>query len=377
MIGKLALEDGTVFTGQPAGAAGTVTGEVVFNTAMAGYQEVLTDPSYCGQIVTMTAPMIGNYGVNAADVESRKTFLAGFVMREMVDRYSNWRAERDLRAYLESNGIVALSGLDTRALTRRLRVQGSLRGAMSTEILDDCELIARAQASPSMVGQKLADRVTRESACAWSESLPEGTVRPSERLLRVAVIDTGAKSNILRHLVARGCETQVFPCTVSAEALLEHRPDGVMVCNGPGDPEPVQETIAALRQLIGRVPMFGICLGHQLLSLALGAKTHKLKFGHHGINHPVLNRATGRVEITSQNHGFAVTEPSLPGVGGVVTHISLNDRSVEGFAHTSQPIFAVQYHPEAAPGPHDSSYLFDGFVAMMQTGAVPQSVLAR
>lgn len=377
MMGKLALEDGTVFTGQSVGAAGTVTGEVVFNTAMVGYQEVLTDPSCCGQIVTMTAPMIGNYGVNAADVESRKTFLSGFVMREMVDRYSNWRAERDLRAYLESNGIVALSGLDTRALTRRLRVQGSLRGAMSTEVLDDRELIARAQASPSMVGRKLADRVTRESACAWSESLPDGTVRPAERLLRVAVIDTGAKSNILRHLVARGCETQVFPCTVSAEALLEHRPDGVMVCNGPGDPEPVQETIAALRQLIGRVPMFGICLGHQLLSLALGAKTHKLKFGHHGINHPVLNRATGRVEITSQNHGFAVTEQSLPGAGGVVTHISLNDRSVEGFAHTSEPIFAVQYHPEAAPGPHDSSYLFDGFVALMQNGAVPQSVLAR
>ena len=377
MIGKLALEDGTVFTGQPAGAVGTVTGEVVFNTAMVGYQEVLTDPSYCGQIVTMTAPMIGNYGVNAADVESRKTFLAGFVVRELVDRYSNWRAEQDLRAYLESNGIVALSGLDTRALTRRLRVLGSLRGAMSTETLDDRELIARAQAAPSMVGQKLADRVTRESACAWSESLPEGTVRPAGKRLRVAVIDTGAKSNILRHLVARGCETQVFPCTVSAEVLLEHRPDGVMVCNGPGDPEPVAETIAALRKLVGKAPMFGICLGHQLLSLALGAKTHKLKFGHHGINHPVLNRATGRVEITSQNHGFAVTEPSLPGVGAVVTHISLNDRSVEGFAHTLEPIFAVQYHPEAAPGPHDSSYLFDAFVAMMQTGAVPESLLAR
>ena len=378
MICKLALEDGSVFTGQSAGAPGTVTGEVVFNTAMVGYQEVLTDPSYCGQIVTMTSSMIGNYGVNDADWESRKPFLSGFVMREMVERYSSWRATGGLRQYLEQHGIVAITGIDTRALTRRLRVQGSMRGALSTAVLDDCRLIAEALASPSMVGQKLTDRVTRTEPCGWDETLPDngkGTARKKSPALPVVVIDTGAKSNILRHLVTRGCQAHVVPCTTSAGQVLEYKPQGIMVCNGPGDPEPVVETIQMLRGLIGKVPMFGICLGHQLLSLALGAKTHKLKFGHHGINHPVLNLATGQVEITSQNHGFAVTEESLPGVGGVVTHRSLNDGSVEGFAHTAEPIFAVQYHPEAAPGPHDSAYLFDGFVEMMQTGRVPAAVL--
>ncbi|UCG16936.1 MAG: glutamine-hydrolyzing carbamoyl-phosphate synthase small subunit, partial [Phycisphaerales bacterium] len=373
MICKLALEDGTVFTGQSTGAPGTVTGEVVFNTAMAGYQEVLTDPSYCGQIVAMTSSMIGNYGVNDTDQESRRTFLSGFVVREMVKQHSNWRATGDLPAYLNDNGVVAVTGVDTRALTRRLRVLGSLRGALSTKITDDRELIALARATPSMAGHKLADRVTRDEPCGWDERLPgngDTTAHQTAAALHVAVIDTGAKSNILRHLASRGCRTRIVPCTAPAEAILESKPDGVLVCNGPGDPEPVVDTIAALRSIIGRVPLFGICLGHQLISLALGAKTHKLKFGHHGVNHPVMNLATGRVEITSQNHGFAVTEESLPGAGAVVTHRSLNDRSVEGFAHASDPIFAVQYHPEAAPGPHDSTYLFDGFIEMMQSGQV-------
>ncbi len=402
MTCKLALEDGTVFTGRGVGAAGTVTGEVVFNTAMVGYQEVLTDPSYCGQLVVMTAPMMGNYGVNDADWESRRPFLSGFVMRELVERHSNWRATGGLRAYLAEHGIVAMTGLDTRALTRRLRVHGSLRGVMSTEERDDRVLVAQALASPSMVGRKLADRVTRATSDDWTEPLPEPVAGPdgpaaaraaegpavpagaasgmsSTSLpaaatrdgLRVVAIDTGAKSNILRHLASRGCAVWVVPCATAAEAILEHKPDGVMVCNGPGDPEPVTETIATVRALIGKVPLFGICLGHQLLGLAMGARTHKLKFGHHGINHPVMNVVTGRVEITSQNHGFAVTPDSLPAAGAVMTHRSLNDQSVEGFAHRSEPVFAVQYHPEAAPGPHDSAYLFDEFVTMMQTGRAP------
>jgi carbamoyl-phosphate synthase small subunit len=378
MTCKLALEDGTVFTGQAAGAAGTVVGEVVFNTAMVGYQEVLTDPSYCGQLVVMTCPMMGNYGVNDADWESRKPFLSGFIMRELVGRHSNWRATGDLRAYLSEHGIVAMTGIDTRALTCRLRVHGSLRGVLSTETLDDRALIAEAIASPVMVGLRLADRVTREAGIDWTEDLPaavDATLsagRPEDRNgLRVIAIDTGVKSNILRHLVTRGCHVHVVPCGASAETILACRPDGVMVCNGPGDPEPVTDTIAALQGLIGRVPLFGICLGHQLLSLALGARTCKLKFGHHGINHPVLNVATGRVEITSQNHGFAVEAETLPPVGATVTHHSLNDQSVEGFAHKSEPVFAVQYHPEAAPGPHDSAYLFDEFVSMLKTGRTP------
>jgi carbamoyl-phosphate synthase small subunit len=311
--------------------------------------------------------------VNAADVESRRPFLSGFVMRELVERHSNWRATGGLPAYLAEHGIIAMTGIDTRALTRRLRVHGSLRGVLSTERADDRALIAQALASPSMVGQKLADRVTRDAADDWTERLPDSApVTVVDRGgLRVVAIDTGVKSNILRHLVSRGCAVRVVPCSTSAAAILEYKPDGVMVCNGPGDPEPVTETIAALRALIGKVPLFGICLGHQLLGLAMGASTHKLKFGHHGINHPVMNVATDRVEITSQNHGFAVTPDSLASADAVMTHQSLNDQSVEGFAHRREPVFAVQYHPEAAPGPHDSAYLFDEFITMIQTGRAP------
>jgi carbamoyl-phosphate synthase small subunit len=298
----------------------------------------------------------------------------------MVERPSNWRARQGLPQHLAEHGIPALEGIDTRALTRRLRLTGSMRGAMSTEIDDDRELVAQAKASPVMAGRKLADRVSREAVTAWTEALarPENRSRPSGEPdgLNVVVIDCGAKSNILRHLVTLGCTTQVVPFATPAEAVRELRPDGVLVCNGPGDPEPVSETIATLAGLAGKVPLFGICLGHQLLALALGAKTCKLKFGHHGVNHPVLNLASGRVEITSQNHGFAVTEASLEQAGAVLTHRSLNDGSVEGFAHTQEPVFAVQYHPEAAPGPRDSRYLFKAFLSMMRTGRVPAAVRA-
>ena len=377
---KLALEDGTVFHGRSAGADGTATGEVVFNTAMSGYQEVLTDPSYCGQIVTMTCPMMGNYGVNGADWESRRPHLSGFVAREMVRRHSNWRARGGLGHYLDEHGIVAVENIDTRALTRRLRRHGSLRGAISTEVTEDCELIALAIASPGMVGRKLADRVSRGQPTAWTEGLSDAPPRDDGRApvtLDAVVVDCGVKSNILRHLVARGCSPRVVPYATPAEAVLESGPDGVLVCNGPGDPQPVVETINTLRGLVGRVPLFGICLGHQLLALAMGGKTDKLRFGHHGANHPVQNMASGRVEITSQNHGFAVAAESLRQIGAVLTHRSLNDGSVEGFAHATEPVFAVQYHPEAAPGPHDSAYLFDAFIRMMQTGRVPPTVLAE
>lgn len=376
----LALEDGTVFCGRSVGAPGTATGEVVFNTAMAGYQEVLTDPSYCGQIVTMTSPMVGNYGVNSADTESHKPFLSGFVVRELVRRHSNWRAGESLAGFLDRHAIVAIEGIDTRALTHRLRVNGSLRGAISTETQDARELIALAAASARMVGRRLTVQVSRKKPGVWAEGIPGAAPRsrgPEPVGLNVLVIDCGAKSNILRHLVTCGCDTRLVPWATPAEEVLAARPDGVLVCNGPGDPAPVVETIGVLKRLVGEVPLFGICLGQQLLALALGAETHKLKFGHHGVNHPVQNLATGCVEITSQNHGFAVVEESLHRVGVTLTHRSLNDGSVEGFAHACEPIFAVQYHPEAAPGPHDSTYLFDAFIDMMQDGKVPPGILGK
>lgn len=355
----LGLENGTVFFGQSFGATGTAFGEVVFNTAMTGYQEILTDPSYCGQIVTMTAPLIGNYGVNREDVESAGQHLSGFVIRELSRRHSNQRATDDLATYLESAGVIGIADVDTRALTKCLRERGALRGIISTEISDPRELVTRANATPEMTGLNLVQQVSPEGETTWSSN-------DRDDGLNVIALDCGIKRNILNQLTTAGCSVSVVPGNTSAETILDRHPDGVLVGNGPGDPAAVTETVTTLRNLIGKVPIFGICLGHQMLALALGAKTYKLKFGHHGANHPVLNLDTGRVEITSQNHGFAVDKASLEQVGGRATHTNLYDHSLEGFASPKNRLFAVQYHPEAAPGPHDSGYLFDSFVELMR-----------
>lgn len=359
----LALEDGTVVHGTGFGASGTQTGEVVFNTSMTGYQEVVTDPSYCGQIVTMTYPLIGNYGVNDDDVESPGPQVAGFVVRELARHYSNHRATRGLAEYLEEAGVIGMEGVDTRALALKLRTEGALRGIITTEIRDERECVCRAAASPSQNGLDLVRMVAPAQGYEWAE--PPATLSKTQPL--VVAVDCGMKRNILRNLSSVGCRVQAVPPTMSAAEVLDRRPDGVFVSNGPGDPAAVHYAIDLLRNLSGRVPIFGICLGHQLLSLALGAETFKLKFGHRGANQPVRNLFTGRVEITSQNHGFAVETRSLEARGGVPTHVNLNDLTLEGFVHKELPILAVQYHPEAAPGPRDATYLFDCFVQMMMT----------
>jgi carbamoyl-phosphate synthase small subunit len=372
---KLALEDGLVFTGTAFGAEGTAEGEVVFNTAMAGYQEVLTDPSYAGQIVTMTYPLIGNYGVNAEDVESRRVQVRGFVVRELSPVVSSFRASGSLEAYLASAGVMGIAGVDTRALTRHIRLAGAMNGVMSTETLGDEQLVRRAKALPSMAGLDLVPLVTPDEPYDW----PDGYDSPfaqahrghGRRIFDVVAVDCGAKTNILRNLVECGCKVHVVPATATAEAILERRPEGVFVSNGPGDPAAVTYAIEALKGLVGKVPVFGICLGHQLLTWALGGRTYKLKFGHRGCNQPVRNEATGKVEITSQNHGFAADAASLAPTGATITHVNLNDMTVEGFTHTDKAVFSVQYHPEASPGPHDATYLFDCFRDMMATGAAP------
>lgn len=363
-ICKLALEDGTVFIGEAFGATGTRTGEVVFNTAHTGYQEIFTDPSYCGQIVCMTFPQIGNYGVNPEDFESTRLHLSGFVVRELPRRPSNFRATASLPDFLREQGVIGLAGVDTRALTRRLRVQGSMRGAISTEVLDEIELVRLAASSESMVGANLVQRVAPLKVGEWSEPLwtPGAAPQPVRRTpCHLVAVDCGIKHNILRHLAELGCRVSVAPAGASAAQILEMKPDGLLVGNGPGDPAAVTETITTLRDLLGTVPVFGICLGHQLLALALGAETYKLRFGHHGANVPVLNIPAGKVEITSQNHGFAVDVPSLERIGGMVTHVNLNDQSLEGFLHADRRAFSVQFHPEASPGPHDADYLFARF----------------
>ena len=374
---KLALEDGLVLTGTAFGAEGTAEGEVVFNTSMAGYQEVLTDPSYAGQIVTMTYPLIGNYGVNPEDVESRDRTVQvrGFVIKELSPVVSSFRADASLSAYLDQAGICGLAGVDTRALTRHIRLAGAMNGVMSTEVLDDAELVRRAKALPSMTGADYVQTVTPAEAYNW----PDGYESPfaqahrdhGERVFRVVAIDCGAKMNILRNLVECGCDVTVVPATATAEEILERKPGGVFVSNGPGDPAAVTYTIKTLAGLLGKVPVFGICLGHQLLCLALGGRTYKLKFGHRGANQPVRNEATGKVEITSQNHGFAAEAESLTATGATITHVNLNDGTVEGFTHADRALFSVQYHPEASPGPHDATYLFDCFRDMMATGKAP------
>jgi carbamoyl-phosphate synthase small subunit len=374
----LALEDGTVYFGESFGATGTVSGEVCFNTSMTGYQEILTDPSYRGQILTMTAPQIGNYGVNHADVESGKLQMAGFVVREASRVASNFTAEGTLGDYLAKAGVVGIAGIDTRALVRRLRIRGAMTGVLSSEVLDEAKLVAMAKAAPQLVGHDLVREVMPERQSEWTERLdpwgeplPQPTVggdypgKPSfagEK--HVVALDYGMKWNIARHLASTGCRVTVLPGKATAAEVLALGPDGVFLSNGPGDPEVLDYCVATVRDLVGKVPIFGICLGHQLLSLACGAKTFKLKFGHRGANQPVMDLETGKVEITSQNHGFAVDEATLP-PELVVTHRNLNDGTIEGVRHKTANAASVQYHPEAAAGPHDSAYLFDRFRAMM------------
>ena len=378
---KLALEDGTVYTGISIGAPGEVDGEVCFNTSMTGYQEILTDPSYRGQIVTMTYPQIGNYGVNAEDVESQKPHLAGFVVREHSRTQSNFRSEQSLSEYLQQWGVVAIESIDTRALVRRLRSQGAMRGVLSTIDMDDASLVRKAKASLGLVGRDLVREVVPSDAAEWNEPLSKWTLlnppvdSPRSRTTRLAkkkvesphvvALDYGMKWNIPRHLVDLGCRVTVMPGTASAAEVLGMEPDGVFLSNGPGDPEPLDYAISTIRGVLGKKPVFGICLGHQLLSLACGAKTFKMKFGHRGANQPVQDLQTGEVEITSQNHGFAVDEATLP-PELEVTHRSLNDGTIEGVRHRALPAFSVQYHPEASAGPHDSHYLFDRFLELMR-----------
>ena len=378
MNAVLALEDGTWYRGVAAGAHGEARGEVVFNTSMTGYQEVLTDPSYAGQIVTMTAPQIGNYGVAAGDAESQVPHVAGFVMREASPLASNWRADGTLRDYLVQHGIVAIADIDTRALTRVLRSAGVMRGVIATGSVDPMELVEKARAIPTMEGSDLVKTVTCSQPFAWRDQAStigdadhrEFGVAPQQRAsrrLRVAAYDFGIKHNILRRLDAYGCDVQVFPASTPAHDLLALDPDGIFLSNGPGDPAALPYAIDNVRELVSRAdrPMFGICLGHQILGLAVGGSTYKLKFGHRGANHPVKELSSGKVEITSQNHGFAVDPGSLPS-DVTITHQNLYDGTVEGFRHTTKPIFSVQYHPVASPGPHDADYLFRQFLEAME-----------
>ncbi len=366
----LALEDGTVFEGMAFGAPVDKAGEVVFNTSLTGYQEIFTDPSYAGQIVVLTNPQIGNYGTNDADNEAGRPFIEGLVVREYSPLASNWRSDARASEFLHRHGIPAISGIDTRTLVRKLRISGVMRGALSTTIKDPAALIERARQHPSMAGLDLATRVTTPQPYHWSEvvspvSGSEVIPAPTPSRFKVVALDFGMKRNILRRLAHVGCDLTVMPAGSTAEEILALNPDGVFLSNGPGDPEPLAFQAAQVRKLMGRVPLFGICLGHQILGLALGGKTFKLKFGHRGGNHPVLNKLTNKVEITAQNHGFAVDPDSLNLNEIELTHINLNDNTLEGLRHRNVPLFCVQYHPEAAPGPHDSQYLFDDFVQLM------------
>jgi carbamoyl-phosphate synthase small subunit len=365
---KLALEDGTVFAGHGFGATGETFGEVVFNTSMTGYQEVLTDPSYKGQIVTMTYPLIGNYGINLEDRESPRPQVEGFIVRELSRIPSNFRSCGTLDAYLAENRILGLEGIDTRALVRRLRVRGTMTGVLSTVDLDDAALVHKARTSPGIVGRDLVRQVVPERPFTWTEGFNSHfhsqPLPPRPLTHHVVAVDFGMKWNILRCLVQIGCRVTVVPGTAPAEQILALKPDGIFLSNGPGDPAALGYAIDTIRGLVGRQPIFGICLGHQLLALGLGAKTFKLKFGHRGANQPVLNQGTNRVEITTQNHGFAVGLETLPS-DLEPTHLNLNDGTLEGMRHRHWPLFSVQYHPEASAGPHDSTYLFEEFRKLM------------
>jgi carbamoyl-phosphate synthase small subunit len=366
----LALADGSLFSGQSIGADGATVGEVVFNTAITGYQEILTDPSYCEQIVTLTFPHIGNTGVNAEDEESPRPYAAGLVIRDSPPRASNWRAQRTLPEYLRSHGVVAIAGIDTRKLTRILREKGAQNGCVMAGRVDPDEALAKARAFPGLAGMDLAKVVTAQRPYEWAEGtwrLGKGFGSPATPRFRVAAYDYGVKRNILRMLADRGCAVTVYPAQTPAAAVLAGKPDGVFLSNGPGDPEPCEYAIEAIGRILDttRIPVFGICLGHQLMGLASGARTVKMKFGHHGANHPVKDLDTGQVVITSQNHGFAVDAATLPATLRA-THVSLFDGSLQGLARTDRPAFCFQGHPEASPGPHDVGYLFDRFVTLME-----------
>ena len=373
----LALEDGRVFNGRSAGARTRRGGEVVFNTSLTGYQEVFTDPSYAGQIVCLTYPHIGNVGANHDDEESGKPYIEALVVREFSALASNWRSTESAQQYLERHGVPVIWDLDTRALVRHLREVGALRGVVATDGTPAEKLVAEARAIPTMAGLELAGRVTCAKKYDWSLGsidlaspiLEKPSGREGGARRRVVAYDFGIKQNILRLLADRGCEVVVVPAQTSAEDVLALKPHGVFLSNGPGDPEPIGYAIQNIRKLLGRAPIFGICLGHQLCGLALGGRTFKLKFGHHGSNHPVKNLLTEKVEITAQNHGFCVDPDSLPSSDVQITHVNLNDHTNEGMRHRSLPLFSVQYHPEASPGPHDARYLFDDFKALMKAGA--------
>lgn len=376
MKAKLALENGTVLTGDAFGANGEVSGEVVFNTSLSGYQEIFTDPSYNGQLVTMTYPMIGNYGVNLDDLESATPQVAGVIVREYIDYYSNFRATGSLGEWLKKYHILAIQGLDTRMLTRMIRTDGAMRGVLSTDDMDDANLLKKVTASPRMDGLNLASVVSCKEPYEWDQVdetsfalRPQLASGKNGRRFSVVAYDYGIKRNILRRLTSYGCKVTVVPTDYPAEEVLARDPDGIFLSNGPGDPAAVKVAIQNVKKLIGKKPIFGICLGHQILALALGARTFKLKFGHRGGNHPVKNLLTQAIEITSQNHGFAVDAQSLDPRSIQITHINLNDNTNEGFRHKDLPLFCVQYHPEASPGPHDSDYLFRDFISMMKTGA--------
>lgn len=365
----LVLEDGTVYRGYAFAGSGEVLGEVVFNTGMTGYQEVITDPSYKGQIVTMTYPLVGNYGINPEDMESGGIHLEGFIVREYQAHPSNWRSRRSLRDFLESHDKLGVEGIDTRALTRRIRLQGAMRGVLTTRTGDPAALVKKARAYPGLVGRDLVKSVTCSHPYRWTQGLPQSIEKdlPASAGKRVVVLDCGVKFNILRCLEQRGCEVLVVPARTGVDEILAYAPDGVLLSNGPGDPAALSHIVETVRALLGRIPVFGICLGHQILGQAAGGRTAKLKFGHHGINQPVKNMENGKVEITSQNHGFVVEPASVPGEKKV-TFDNLNDRTSEGLCYPELKAFSVQYHPEAAPGPNDTLYLFDRFVEMMAAG---------
>ncbi len=374
MQATLALEDGRIFAGEGYGAPGEALGEVVFNTSLTGYQEIATDPSYAGQIVVMTNPQIGNYGTNEADNEAQKPYIEGLIVREFSPVSSNWRSERVTDEYMERYKVPVLGEIDTRALVRHLRTHGVMRGCISTIDTNPESLVAKARSIPRMDGMDLARVVSTPTSYSFASSdamaetgnpLLAAAAAADRPLLHVVAYDFGIKRNILRMLTREGCRVTVVPAQTTADQVMELKPDGVFLSNGPGDPEPVEYAVKSIRQMMGRVPIFGICLGHQLTGLALGGKTYKLKFGHHGGNHPVKNLGTGKVEITAHNHNFAVDPESIHNNDVELTHVDLNDNTLEGLRHKSLPLFSVQYHPEAAPGPHDSNYLFHDFRRMM------------
>ncbi len=352
----LVLEDGLVLYGSSFGAEGEGYGEVVFNTSMTGYQEILTDPSYKGQLVCMTYPLIGNYGVNREDVESARPFVEGFIVKEVSRIYSNWRATEGLGSYLKRNNIVGIEGVDTRALTKHLREEGAKKGVISTTDLDPKSLVKKAVNSPGLIGRDLIKEVMCQKSYDWNK----------EGKYRVVAVDSGIKHNILRNLEARGCCVKVVPATATKDEILSYKPHGLFLSNGPGDPAALPYIVNTVKSLLNDLPIFGICLGHQILGMAFGGKTFKLKFGHHGGNQPVIDLRTRVVNITAQNHGFAVDVESIPDKNLILTHINLNDQTCEGMEHKKLPVFSVQYHPEAAPGPHDAAHHFDRFIEMME-----------